>query len=377
MCQELTQGGSERQLTETARGLDPARFTAHVGCLRPNGIRFEELRAAGIPLAIFPLPSFGNPAALLRSAARMGRYLRENNIQLVHTFDTPGNIFGVPVARAYRTPVVLSSQRAFRGLVGPGYRKALRLTDKLVDGVVVNCRQLEHHLYADEGVPRGRIRLCYNGIDTSQFHPQPPRRMEALREATPGARAESTLVIGVVCALRPEKGLPTLMEAFARIRAERPGVRLAIIGSGPVLPALETLRAELHLGESCLFVPSTRDVVPWLRSIDIFVLPSLSEAFSNSLMEAMACGCAAIASRVGGNPELVSEGVTGLLFTPSDAGSLQQALRTLIDKPETRTAFAAAGAEMIRTRFSREAAAAAMSTIYDSYLGKPPGVNEI
>ncbi len=360
ICQELTQGGSERQLTETARGLDPARFTVHAGCLRPNGIRFEELKAAGIPVTLFPVPSFSSPVSLLRSAFGMGRYLNENNIQLVHAFDTPGNLFGVPVARAYRTPVVLSSQRAFRELASAGDRVALRLTDQIVDGVVVNCRQLENHLHTDEGVSRGRIRLCYNGIDTSRFHPQQSQRMEAL--------AGASLVIGVVCALRPEKGLPTLVEAFARIHAERPEVRLVIVGSGPMLPALESMRAELQLGESCLFVPSTRDVVAWLHSIDIFVLPSLSEAFSNSLMEAMACGCAVIASRVGGNPELVGEGVTGLLFTPSDAGSLQQALRIFVDKPETRRAFAVAGAEMIRARFSREAAAAAMGIIYDSYL---------
>jgi glycosyltransferase involved in cell wall biosynthesis len=364
VCQELTQGGSERQLAETARALDRTRFTPHVGCLRPNGIRYEELRAAGIPVETFPVRSFGKPFELLRAALRMGSYLRRNRIELVHSFDTPGNIFAVFAARAFGTPVVLSSQRASRELVSRPYRKLLRFTDRVADAVVVNCRLLEKHLIEEEGVAPQRIRLCYNGIDTRVFHRQEPQRREPLRGAS--------LVIGTVCALRPEKGLATLVEAFAQVRHKKSGMRLAMVGSGPMLADLQAKCTTLGLGEDCLFVPSTSDVAAWLHSIDIFVQPSLSEALSNSLMEAMACGCAVAASRVGGNVELVQDRETGLLFEAADAGSLGQALGTLIEEPEMRQRLAWAGAEFIGKNFSRETAAEKMGAIYDSFLESRP-----
>lgn len=360
MCQELTQGGSERQLTETARSLDPARFTPHVACFRPGGIRYEELRGQGIPVVTFPITSFGKPVELLAAALRMGRYLRQHRIELVHAFDTPGNLFAVPVARAFRVPVVLASQRAFRGLSRTIDRHFLRILDRLADAVVVNCRELAHHLVTDEHEPYEKIRLCYNGIDTRNFNPENRARMEELRDAP--------LIIGTVCALRPEKGLTTLAEAFAQIARDTPEVRLVIVGSGSMLAKLESMRAAFHLEDRWLFVPSTSDVVPWLHSIDIFVLPSLSEAFSNSLMEAMACGCAVVASQVGGNVELVEDGETGMLFRPADAVSLAAALSKLIHKPAVRLRIAAAGTQRIRTSFSREKAAATMAAIYGSFF---------
>jgi glycosyltransferase involved in cell wall biosynthesis len=297
---------------------------------------------------------------MLPPAVRMGRYIRQHRIELVHSFDTPGNLFAVPVARAFRTPVVLSSQRAFRTLAKRIDHHFLRIIDRMVDAVVVNCRQVEKHLVDDEGVAAGQIRLCYNGIDTNTFFPAPEPRPEALRDAS--------LVIGTVGALRPEKGLDTLAEAFARVHQSSPGIHLVMVGSGRMLETLESMRARSGLAANWSFVPSTRDVVPWLRSIDIFVLPSLSEALSNSLMEALACGCAAIASRVGGNIELVEEGKTGLLFEPADAGSLAHALDTLIGRPDLRRRMGMAAAHRIRTGFSREKAAAEMAAIYDSFF---------
>lgn len=352
LAQQLTQGGSERQLTETAKALDRSRFSPRTAVLRPGGLRVEELRANGVPVVEFPLHSFGSPLTLQR-AWELGSYIRRQRIQLVHSFDTPMNVFAMPVAKAFRAPVVLSSQRAFRELSAPMYRKMLRFTDRIVDAVVVNCRALETHLIHDEGVACDRIRLCYNGIDTDTFRP--------------AARGEGkSCVIGVVCALRPEKALPTLVEAFARVH--RPGLKLLIVGSGPVLQDLQALASKLHIAGDCTFEPATSAVTPWLHSIDIFVLPSRSEALSNSLMEAMACGCAVVASKVGGNPELVEHGSTGLLFAPLDAVDLAAQLQILIDQPEARRRMADSGSRKIHENFRLRDAARRMAEIYAEFL---------
>jgi glycosyltransferase involved in cell wall biosynthesis len=186
--------------------------------------------------------------------------------------------------------------------------------------------------------------------------------------------ADASLVIGVVCALRPEKGLPTLLQAFAKVvsgpsSALRSGLRLVVVGSGPMLETLQALKIELGLQNKCHFEPSTSDVAGWLRAIDIFVLPSLSEALSNALMEAMACGCAVVASEVGGNPELVSDGTTGLLFRAGNAVELADRLERLIVDENLRTRVGVVASESVRQRFSIEASVRRMEEIYEELLG--------
>jgi glycosyltransferase involved in cell wall biosynthesis len=366
MAQALSQGGSERQLAEIAKALNRSRFAVHVGCFRPEGLRTAELSREGIPILHLPVYSFRSLAAV-RGAWQLARYLGRHGIRLVHTFDTPMNCFAVPVARASRTPVVLSSQRASRLLSGRGHRFMLRVTDRLVDGVVVNCEAMRSHMIDDEGVRPDHLWTCYNGLDTEHFRPLPKLRPPELSGAS--------LVIGVVCALRPEKGLPTLVEAFAKVvsgagSALRSGLRLVIVGSGPMLETLREMSIRLGLQENCHFEPSTADVARWLRAIDIFVLPSLSEALSNALMEAMACGCAAVASRVGGNPELVLDGTTGLLFPAGDASQLADRLQRLIDDQDLRARLSTAASDRVRQQFSLEESARKMEEIYEELLGR-------
>src|SRR6202041_2747638 len=171
-----------------------------------------------------------------------------------------------------------------------------------------------------------------------------------------------------MCVLRPEKGLPTLVEAFAAVRRLAPNMRLAIVGSGPVLPQLQTRARDLGVLDACIFQPTTRRVEDWLRSFDIFVLPSLSEALSNSLMEAMACGCCPVASRVGGNPELVIPDRTGLLFEAGNAEDPAAQLRLLVENEKWRRRYARASAHRIATEFTHCAAAKRMGEIYDTNL---------
>jgi glycosyltransferase involved in cell wall biosynthesis len=326
-----------------------------VACFRATGFRAEELREAAVPLVRLPAGSLMRPSTLA-GAFRFGQYLRKHRIRLVHTYDTPMNLFGAPTARAFRVPVVLSSQRAYRQLTPPFGRRLLRVTDRLVDGVVVNCEALRRHLIEEEGTRARKVQLCYNGIDTDTFQPK--------------GFAGGGLTIGAVCALRPEKDLGTLLRAFAGVRKTYPAAGLLIVGSGPSGAGLESLSRELDLGASCHFEPATRDVAPWMHAIDIFVLPSLSEALSNSLMEAMACGCCPVASELGGNPELVIPMKTGLLFRPGDAADLQSKLELLIRETALRQTMQARAAETIAHKFSLAASARRMGEIYLHYLEK-------
>jgi L-malate glycosyltransferase len=360
MARQLDLGGSERQLCEMARSLDRDRFEVHVGCFRHGGIRAREIDAHAIPLVEFPVRSFRSLPNLWTSITSLCEYARRHKIRLVHAFDPPSSVFvGISAAFLGRV-VVLTSQRSFRQTLTPGFRACLRLSDRLSDGVIVNCKAIRDHLTSDEWVSFPHIHLCHNGVDGSRF-----RRSATPRNDIAPARA---LVIGTVCGLRPEKDLPTLLRAFAACHASDPNVFLVLVGDGPQRVELQRQARDLGIASHCLFQPTTHDVVPWLSVIDIFVLPSTFEALSNALMEAMACACACVASRVGGNPELVQHNDTGLLFEKGHVQDLVKHLQALIGDANLRQRLGRRAAVFIGENFSLSAAAERLGAIYDKAM---------
>jgi L-malate glycosyltransferase len=355
MVRELGLGGSERQTALMAASLGQSGFDPRVGCFRAEGIRRADLDVARVPVVEFPVRSFGSLSAF-RGARQLVRYIREQRISLVHAFDYPTALLLAWVAPFCRRTRFLSSQRSHRELNTAWTRRALRVTDRMMDAVVVNCAFLQKHLVEQERVPALRVRLCHNGIDTNQFHPGP-------RSVLPGF-PEDAVVVGVVSALRPEKDLPTLLRAFAVARQVQPAIKLLLVGDGSERAGLRSLADELNVTEHCLFAPATAEVAGWLHAIDVFVLPSVSEAFSNSLMEAMACGCAVVASRVGGNPEMVRHQETGLLFEAGDVEGLAECLTRLAGGTGLRESLARSAAAEIRDRFSSRTAALRLGDVY-------------
>ena len=355
---ELHHGGIERDVTKIALKIDRSRFQPHVASYQNEGMRFEELSLAGVPFLHLSLSSLKSPAAL-SSAMKLRQYIRKHGIQLVHAYDSSA-VFVAPIARALGVPAVLSSTLGNRNLLDPRTRRQVRWTDKIVDTVVVNCEAMRRHMIHDEHVPCERIKLCYNGVDTTQFFPAEARK--------PAMFAHASLVIGAVCVLRPEKALDLVQEGFARIRHLKQGMKLVIVGSGPELPRLEANSQRLGLLNDCEFVPATPLVPQFLRAFDIFVSCSNSEAFSNTIMEAMACGCGVVGSRVGGTPELIGNDERGLLFQSGNACDLAEKLATLIGNPQLRREFGTRAAEFARNSLSIEIAARRMAEIYEITL---------
>jgi glycosyltransferase involved in cell wall biosynthesis len=355
---ELHHGGIEHDVTKIAIHLDRSRFEPHVASYHAEGMRFEELTRAGVPILHLPISSLKSPTAL-SAAMRMRRYIREHKIRLVHAYD-PSAVFTVPIARALRVPVVLSSMLGSRDLLDVRTRRQTRWTDKIVDTIVVNCETMRRHMIDDEHVSAERIELCYNGVDAEQFFPAPAPK--------PAPVADASFLIGSVCVLRPEKALHLLQEAFARIRHLKPGIKLLLVGSGPELARLQLNCLHLGIQDDCVILPSTSQVPQFLRALDIFVLCSRSEAFSNTLLEAMSCGCCAVGSRVGGTPELIGNDERGLLFRSGDAGDLAEKLATLIGNEQLRRGFGTRAAEFARTKLSIEIAAQRMAEIYEMML---------
>lgn len=355
----LGHGGTERQLAAIARTLDRTRFAPHVATVK-SGFRLAELEAAGIPVVDLPLRSYlGRGVTTVWRILRA--YIREHKIAIVHGFDYSTALLGVAVARTVPGTIALSSQRFLMDSVPRKYRYLTLAAHWMAHGVVANSAAaaacLQRYRY-----PASRIQVCHNGLDTAEFPAMPRQRVPEV--------ADAELVVGVVCVLRPEKNLGQLLEAFARVRVRASGMRLLIVGSGPEEGALRALAERLSVSNVCRFLPSVPHVGPQLRSIDIFVHPSLSEGLPNAVMEAMASGCAVISSRVGGCPELIDHGVDGRLVEPGDLDQLSAELGALIDDPATRAKLAAAATARISREFSLRASAGRLEQIYESYLNR-------
>ena len=368
---ELGSGGIERDVTKLALALDRSRFLPYVATYQLSGPRYEELKRAEVPVIELRISSFKSPSTIL-AAIQFAQLVKGHRIQVLHAFDSTA-VFSVPLARLLGVPVVLASALGHRALLDRRTLSQLRFTDRLVDGIVVNCKAMREHLINDYSISHERIELCYNGVDTKEFWPSRPLVAPSNDSDSPD------LTLGTVCVLRPEKGLEILQEAFAKVLPYFPRTKLLIVGSGPELDKLNSNRARLGIQETCVIISAVAKVAPFLRAMDIFVSSSYSEAFSNSILEAMACGCCVVGSRVGGTPELIGEQERGLLFTAGDVEELAQKLMELIQNASLRRKLGERAAEFAAKALTMEIAVRRTMEIYERLLSRKPcfGVQEL
>ena len=161
-----------------------------------------------------------------------------------------------------------------------------------------------------------------------------------------------------------------LLRAFAATKPVARNHRLLMVGSGTERESLQQLARELGIEGACVWIPAPENVVEWLRSMDVFVLCSETESFPNALLEAMACGCAAMGSAVGGVPEMIEDGVNGLLFPAGDVAALARGLERLAAEPRERQAMGEAAARAARDRFTQQINLQRMTAIYEAIIEK-------
>jgi sugar transferase (PEP-CTERM/EpsH1 system associated) len=250
------------------------------------------------------------------------------------------------------------------------YRLLRRALSPLVSQHVTVSRDLSVWLQRELDVPARRITQIYNGVDTQRFRPADGER-EGL---PPGFAAPGTIVLGAIGRMTGIKDPLTLVRAFIELLATEPDarvrLRLVLVGDGPERERARRALAEAGAAELA-WLPGTRDDVPrLLRAMDVFVLSSLNEGISNTILEAMASGVPVVATRVGGNAELVLEGLTGLLVPPADETALAAAVRRYLREPALRREHARAARERVLQHFSMDAMVRGYLGLYDRLLGR-------
>jgi sugar transferase (PEP-CTERM/EpsH1 system associated) len=250
------------------------------------------------------------------------------------------------------------------------FRRIMRL---FVHNYIAVSKDLERWLIDLVHVNRDRVRQIYNGVDHGLFSPLSVKSLALL--PTPWQQVDDILVVGTVGRLTPVKDQQNLLCAVAELRTSAPAlfprVRVMIVGDGPLRQQLADLIGELELEEIAWLAGDREDVPALLATMDLFVLPSLAEGISNTVLEAMATGLPVIATAVGGNIELVEQGFNGSLVPVGDNLALTAALRELLMNEETRITFGRNARQRVIKHFNWNSTVDAYLEVYDGLLQVP------
>lgn len=322
----LCVGGLENGLVNLINHMPVAQFRHAVLCVEDySDFRLRIMRP---DVDVYALHR--SRIGVWRMRVAMYQLFRRLRPTIVHTRNLSG-LDALAPARLAGVPLRVHGEHGFDvdNLGGDNKRHAMlrRLHAPLVNGYVTVSKSLETYLRERVGVAGPRIRQVYNGVDTERFAPQPTRDFSALPL---GFAGPDKVIVGTVGRLQPVKDQATLLRAFAALEDADPlfreRMRLVIVGDGPLSGQLRALAHRLGIANMVCFTGASGEVARLLPTFDIFVLPSLSEGISNTLLEAMASAVPVLASAVGGNLELVRDGHVGHLFPPGDTPRLAQFL---------------------------------------------------
>ena len=345
-------GGTERQMIELVRRLDPDRWRVHLACFHARGAWFPRVADSVSSVAEFKVTSFARPAAL-RHLLEFAKWCRERGIAIVQTTELYSNIFGLPGAALAGVPVRIGSRRGMNGDRGAGHLVLQRAAYGCAHLVIANSHAAAARL-ADERVPPARVAVIPNGLDLAPFH----RRTH---ERTPRK-------VTVVANLRPGKGHDVLIDAAAGVLRQVPDATFELIGGGSERRRLEERARAREVAAAFTFAGHCEDVPARLARADVFVLPSLSEAFPNAVLEAMAAGLPVVASEVGGIPELIVHEGTGLLTPPGDARALGQAIVRVMTEPGLSPRLGRAARAAVEARYSFDRMVTSFDACYTACL---------
>lgn len=364
----LNTGGMENGLVNLINHMPPEHYRHAIVCLQ--GYTDFRQRIQRGDVEIFDVDKCnGHDFGAYR---RLHKILRELKPAILHTRNLSAlESQAVGAAARVKGRVHGEHGRDIYDLHGKNYKYNLlrKVIQPLVGHYIAVSRDLAHWLVDTVGVPSRKVTQIYSGVDSAKFHPRNGARVPI---GPPGFAGKDDIVIGSVGRLVPVKDFPTLILAFHYLRKLWPEgharLRLVIVGDGPIRPECERLIAELGLADQIALVGDRSDIPELMHAMDLFVMSSLGEGISNTILEAMASGLPVIATEVGGNSELVDAGVTGTLVPPSRPEAMAQALLKYFEDNALAQAHGAAGRAKIEARFSMTAMVRGYTEVYDAVL---------
>ena len=356
---ELHTGGAQMALLKLLRHGDRARFAPSVACLfGGNGKTGQAIAKLGVSVTDLGMTN----KARIDAFARLYRLIRREHPTILHTWMFHANVPGRVTGRMCGVPIVISSERL--GSANDFRKSVDRLTVSMSDRVTAVSRHAARFLIDDVGVPKHKVVVIPNGIDMNDYADLPD---PAKVRDTMGLSEDESIVLSACRLDNRQKGLDYLLDAWKSVVETNPDSRLLVAGDGPDRAALERQAARNGIADSVIFMGEivARDVLP---AADVFVLPSLYEGMPNVVLEAMAASVPVVATSVGGTPEVVMDGETGLLVAPGDSNALARGIRRILDAPETAMRFRSASRNRIESHFALKTTVQLTESLYETLL---------
>ncbi len=371
MIDSLGHGGAERLTLAILERFDRKRFDLRVCALQERGGNpvAKDLQNAGIPVDLLNIPTLRHPANLFKITS----YLRRHQPQLIHTQlefsiilgSLAAKLMGIPCVSTLHTLDNPQERRAYWR-----YRVTLAALKYLCNRSIGVSETTRLHHLRDGQIPSEKIITLYNGIDLSVYkNPTPKARLKKRKEL---GLSPHSIVAVTVAVLREPKGIQFMLQAMTQLRETHPSLQYLIVGDGEHGPTLKEMTRNLNLEGQVIFAGQRTDIPEILPVGDFFVLPTLTEALPTVLMEAMAAHKAIIASKVGGVPEMIQDGVNGRLLPPGDVSALVTACAQLADDSALRNAWGSAGHAICQEKFNIERQILALEHLYASLIGTRP-----
>jgi glycosyltransferase involved in cell wall biosynthesis len=352
----LDVGGLERVVATLARAQHASGARVVVYCLDRAGALAGPLPAAGVPVRTVERRMRGVDAG---AVLRLARMLRADGVGVVHCHNHGAMIYAAVAARLAQSTQVVYTVHGAKTSQRKATARFLKLG--LVREVVFVSGDARDTARAAGLGGDERVHTVVNGVDTSSFE----GASDGTRVRRELSIASDAPVCGIVARLTPAKDHVTLLDAMVRLRASHPRLHCLVVGDGELRGDLERETRARALNDVVHFLGARGDIADCLAAIDVFVLSSVTEGLAMTLLEAMAAGKPIVATRVGGNPEAIDDGTTGLLVPPGDPAALAAAVAELLDDPARAGRMGAAGRARVRQKFSLEAMVAGYAAIYD------------
>jgi len=353
-------GGTEVQVLELLRGLPPS-YQLQVSVLQEAGPLVGELRKLGFTPEEFPLHgSLARPNTLWQ-VVRLARWLEQNRVELVHVHDFYATMLAVPAAKLAGAKVIVS-RLDLAHWHGPARRALLAQLTRMADHVVANAGAIRTMLVEEEGIDSARVSVIHNGLDLPRFDARIRQGLQGPVPDTGGA----PVVVHVANMNHVVKRQEDLLEALALLRREGLKLHAFLVGDGPRRPGLERKAAELGVADLAHFLGHRADVPALYARANLGVLCSTAEGMSNAVMEGMAAGLPMVVTAVGGNTDLIADGVRGKVVQPERPAELAQAFRWLLEHPERAKDFGAAARGFVRRELSLERMVQRHDALYQS-----------
>jgi L-malate glycosyltransferase len=360
-------GGTETQAVELARRLDQERYQITLGCLKREGPLLAKLQGAPIEVIEFRPGTGMDSVGGLKQLLRLTFFLQRGDYDIVHTHDLWSNLLGIPAARLAGIPAIVCSQRDLSHDAWYRTKSAqfVRRIQNLSSTILTNAGAIRDGLIRDTGLRPEKVRVIHNGIDLSRF-----RAAVRDRERLFPGVGQDKLVVLVGNMRSDVKGHGVLIEAAPKVISKFPRTRFVLVGEGAWQERFERRVKELCLDQNFMFLGQRRDVADVLAACDIAVLPSEAEGMPNAVLEYLAAGLPTVTTAVGGNLEIMQEGMTGLLVPPQDAGALAAALSRLLSDDQLARKVGQAGQQFVLANFSFEKLVNETDALYTELLNR-------